>query len=275
MTPRSLPTLAASSLQAKSKPPTVLSYCQDGTFACGCVLLSGHHPACPCTLAPSRPSLASPARSVSACGTHAEFFDPKRGEPSICTELQSAAPGARNDGCPVHRRGTIPRPPCCWRWAPSRPPRRRGSGSARTAAGSPAWRSTPSGSSDRLCRQRDRSLEDARRRRHLVAQRLGAPGCTLRLAIDPTATATVYAGGTGGVARARTAGQPGCSRNPPARPATGRSTIVDIAIDPQNPGTLYAASGGVFKSLDGGTSWTRSSTGLPQVPVTSLTIDSC
>ena len=95
-----------------------------------------------------------------------------------------------------------------------------------------------------------------------------------RLAIDPTATATVYAGGTGGVARSTDGGATWVLPQPSGTTGDWPFNDVDIAIDPQNPGTLYAASGGVFKSLDGGTSWTRSSTGLPQVPVTSLTIDS-
>lgn len=31
--------------------------------------------------------------------------------------------------------------------------------------------------------------------------------------------------------------------------------ITSLAIDPQTPSTLYAGTGGVFKSADGGTTW--------------------
>ncbi len=39
--------------------------------------------------------------------------------------------------------------------------------------------------------------------------------------------------------------------------------VLALAINPQTPDTLYAGtSGGVFKSTDGGTSWTARNTGL-------------
>src|SRR5207249_2244542 len=55
-----------------------------------------------------------------------------------------------------------------------------------------------------------------------------------------------------------------------------------LAIDPQTPTTLYATSGsyvgslfigGVFKSTDGGESWSAVSAGLPNLPVPALAID--
>lgn len=42
------------------------------------------------------------------------------------------------------------------------------------------------------------------------------------------------------------------------------TSVWKLVIDPQNTATLYAAtSNGLFKSSDGGTGWTRLSSGLP------------
>lgn len=54
--------------------------------------------------------------------------------------------------------------------------------------------------------------------------------------------------------------------------------IQALAIDPKTPTTVYAGTGtdraGVFKSTDGGTTWTAMNTGLPDIPtVTPLAID--
>ena len=47
-----------------------------------------------------------------------------------------------------------------------------------------------------------------------------------------------------------------------------------LAIDPQTPTTLYAGgTGGVFKSTDGGESWSAVSSGLTDLRVSSLAID--
>jgi hypothetical protein len=48
-----------------------------------------------------------------------------------------------------------------------------------------------------------------------------------------------------------------------------------LAVDPQNPATLYAAApgGGVFKSTDGGANWASASNGIPSRSVTALAID--
>ena len=51
-----------------------------------------------------------------------------------------------------------------------------------------------------------------------------------------------------------------------------------LAIDPRNTNTIYVGdayeSGGIAKSTDGGASWSVSHTGLPNVPVSPLVIDS-
>ncbi|MCU1280553.1 MAG: hypothetical protein JWM53_4099, partial [bacterium] len=52
--------------------------------------------------------------------------------------------------------------------------------------------------------------------------------------------------------------------------------INDLALDPKHPATLYAATGdnGVWKSIDGGATWTRAATGLPRrKAVDALAID--
>lgn len=52
--------------------------------------------------------------------------------------------------------------------------------------------------------------------------------------------------------------------------------INDLVLDPSHPATLYAATGdnGVWKSIDGGTSWSRAATGLPKrVAIDALAID--
>ncbi len=48
-----------------------------------------------------------------------------------------------------------------------------------------------------------------------------------------------------------------------------------LVVDPSNPTTLYAATGdlGVFKSVDGGATWTRSSTGIAGTNTQALAID--
>lgn len=108
------------------------------------------------------------------------------------------------------------------------------------------------------------------------------PYNTTALAIDPKSPATVYAG-TGGVYKTTDGGG--------SWTATGLSDagIGHFAIDPKTPTTLYAAGSrpcpscsnerevGVFKTTDGGTSWTTVSTGLRGVPddygITALAID--
>src|SRR5437867_6257230 len=51
-------------------------------------------------------------------------------------------------------------------------------------------------------------------------------------------------------------------------------SIAALAIDPVTPGTLYAGtSGGVFKSVSAGESWSAVNTGLPTLYVRALAID--
>ena len=71
---------------------------------------------------------------------------------------------------------------------------------------------------------------------------------------------------------------------------TGYSQIFDIAIDPTNPQVLYAStingpgpatphtfpsgSAGIYKSTDGGLTWTQKNEGLSNTYVTYVLIDS-
>ncbi len=53
-------------------------------------------------------------------------------------------------------------------------------------------------------------------------------------------------------------------------------TVSTVAVDPQNPRTVYAGVGGrgVFKTTDGATSWSAVNSGLTTLSVNSLAIDS-
>jgi hypothetical protein len=55
----------------------------------------------------------------------------------------------------------------------------------------------------------------------------------------------------------------------------GSGTVDALAIDPQTPTTVYAgiSGGGVFKSTDGGTSWTAINSGLTHLAVSTLAVD--
>src|SRR6266851_1805620 len=55
----------------------------------------------------------------------------------------------------------------------------------------------------------------------------------------------------------------------------GGGTVFALAIDPLTPTTIYAGTylGGVFKSANGGASWSASNTGLTNTNVRALAID--
>jgi hypothetical protein len=91
------------------------------------------------------------------------------------------------------------------------------------------------------------------------------------LAIDPSATSTVYAGTDGGgVFRTTDAGLSWAPRNV----GLGDLHVYGVAVDPQNPMTLYAglANGGLFRSVDAGLSWTATS-GLGGLTVWQVAFD--
>ena len=96
------------------------------------------------------------------------------------------------------------------------------------------------------------------------------------LALDPTTPTTLYAGGVGvfkstdgGASWSpATTGLTCISSAPGGPPVTVTCAVTALALDPTTPTTLYAGArlgtggGGVFKSTDGGGSWSPATTGL-------------
>jgi len=116
------------------------------------------------------------------------------------------------------------------------------------------------------------------------------------LAIDPQNTNTLYAGTAGspttvdgGVFKSTDGGATWSAANSGLpSPSDGTYRVAQaLAVDPQNPGTAYVGfviqcvpvipvpctSGGVFKTTDGGASWSNSNFGFPGYGVTALLID--
>jgi photosystem II stability/assembly factor-like uncharacterized protein len=98
----------------------------------------------------------------------------------------------------------------------------------------------------------------------------GLSGCCLSLGIDPQNTGTLYVlsdAPNRGVFRSTDGGASWRM----VYALSGGLYFDDVAIDPNTPGTLYAAAhfmgGGaaIFKSLDGGTSWSEADAGLPDL----------
>jgi len=114
-----------------------------------------------------------------------------------------------------------------------------------------------------------------------------APVDVNALAIDPTTTgttATLYAGGSSGVFKTTDGGATWSPLNAGFPLTNGLPTTPDvtsIVVDPVTPTTVYAGTSfqGVFKTTNGGTSWTASGNGLtfPNSPsfvdITALAID--
>jgi photosystem II stability/assembly factor-like uncharacterized protein len=100
------------------------------------------------------------------------------------------------------------------------------------------------------------------------------------LVIDPQTPTTLYAGTFGdGVFKSTDGGGTWNAVNTglPTPYSPGSYPSVDaLAIDPQTPTTLYLGLGdgsGVYKSTNGGGSWSPASTGLGEGPIYSLAID--
>ena len=114
------------------------------------------------------------------------------------------------------------------------------------------------------------------------------------LAIDPRNPRTLYAAGSfiqagsgpewgTGVFKSTNGGinWSGVSSGLPVSTRDQSVLVTTLAIDPQNPGTIYAGIGrqgfqargsGIFKTTNGGTSWSWLNSGLPNY-VTALAID--
>ncbi|HVT17035.1 MAG TPA: hypothetical protein VHQ90_12760 [Thermoanaerobaculia bacterium] len=103
---------------------------------------------------------------------------------------------------------------------------------------------------------------------------------THALAIDPTHPATLYAAGFGGVFKTGDGGRSWIAVNSglPAASIAGSPSFLEVlAIDPTNPATLYAGTSrqGLFKTVDGGESWSAIDSGLTESPpsINALAID--
>jgi uncharacterized protein (TIGR03437 family) len=91
------------------------------------------------------------------------------------------------------------------------------------------------------------------------------------MAVDPTNASTLYVGSGSNVCKSTDAGH---HFNCVALPVV--ATLTSLAIDPRQPATVYASlatPGGVYKSTDGGQTWTNASTGLPTPFAESIVID--
>ena len=98
--------------------------------------------------------------------------------------------------------------------------------------------------------------------------RLGSapiPESLVSLAID--SEGTVYAAGCPGVFKTTDGGASWSAINLQLDPFHG--CLQSLAIDSQNPGTLYAGGPGIFKTTDGGSSWTQvnSSSGISALAI--------
>ena len=97
------------------------------------------------------------------------------------------------------------------------------------------------------------------------------------LAVDPTTTSTVYAGTFNGLFKSTNAGEnwADSSSGLPNLAIDGNNRINAVAVDPAVPATIYAGlrGAGVFKSSDGASSWSKSSTGMFAAWIPAVAID--
>lgn len=93
------------------------------------------------------------------------------------------------------------------------------------------------------------------------------------MAVDPANASTLYAGSGNDVCKSIDAGR---NFHCVALPLASFATLTSLAIDPHQPATVFASltnPGGVYKSTDGGQTWTNASIGLPSPSVDSVVID--
>jgi photosystem II stability/assembly factor-like uncharacterized protein len=107
-----------------------------------------------------------------------------------------------------------------------------------------------------------------------VQQNFGNPDPTFsfnyinKLVIDPNAPNTVYAAMLGGVWKT-TDGGASWNKLVGGSPTTSSVRATDLVIDPTNSNVLYAAFGlialadGIYKTTNGGSTWTKLTNGLP------------
>src|SRR5262249_8473139 len=94
------------------------------------------------------------------------------------------------------------------------------------------------------------------------------------LVVDPVTPATVYVATYGsGVQKSTDGGATWTSVNNGALPP-GTAYVNGLAIDPIDPQTLYVSAGGVYKTTNGGQSWSALDTGLTNISILGLGVDS-
>jgi len=119
-----------------------------------------------------------------------------------------------------------------------------------------------------------RSINHGRHWRHSLE------GVVYALAVDPTSPGGVYAGTFGGGVYKSTDGGGSWSAADAGLvngdPSNRAGLVFAVAADPVTPGTVYAGTNGagVFKSTDGGMSWSAFNAGLSSGQVNNLGIDS-
>lgn len=86
------------------------------------------------------------------------------------------------------------------------------------------------------------------------------------LAVDPQNPQVLYAGGPAGVYKSTSAGERW-------ERVKGNIGVQALAIDPLTSQTLYAGGGGIWRSTDGGSTWTAASTGLTNTNIWALVVD--
>ena len=90
----------------------------------------------------------------------------------------------------------------------------------------------------------------------------------LAVAIDPVVPSTIYAGGAGAFKSV----DGGSTWTQIVNGLAGTGRLTSLAIDPQNPTTVYAATQqGVYKTVNGGSNWTPANGGV--VGAVSLAVD--
>lgn len=104
-------------------------------------------------------------------------------------------------------------------------------------------------------------------------QPLGQSGYSAFVALDPKTSTTVYVVGAFGLSKSTNGGQNFSILPPPGEFGTN---FYSLAIDPANTTILYAGtySAGIFKSADGGQTWTTINSGLGSSNVNAIAVSS-
>jgi hypothetical protein len=108
---------------------------------------------------------------------------------------------------------------------------------------------------------------------------LGSSSAITTLAVDPSNSSVIYAGinDVPNLAKTTNGGASWTlsTLSFSVNSIVNFAQVNSLAIDPASPNTLYAGTyfGGVFKTIDGGTNWAQSNTGLSSLFVNDVTVD--